>query len=173
MSSSEDVPLPIPDITVQQHLFTLVSPRSTSAQQSSARDAILAAVKKDKMAPYYSYLFTIPEIAASPNLLKKDNSLLTELQEANKADLAAFDEEEKKNEEEEGDMEVAAVKRKRAVYLAQIGDKEQGLEALKKLSSSPSVGVGSRIDLAMAQIRVGLFYGDAHVTAQSIEQARM
>ena len=172
MSSSEDVPLPIPDITVQQHLFTLVSPRSSSAQQSTARDAILAAVKKDKMAPYYSYLFTIPQVASS-NLIKKDASLLNELTEANKKDLAAFDDEEKKNQEEEGDMEVTAVQRKRAIYLAQIGDKDQGLEALKKLSSSPSVGVGSRIDLAMAQIRVGLFYGDAHVTGQSIEQARM
>jgi 26S proteasome regulatory subunit N7 len=169
---SDDTPLPIPDISVQQHLFTLLSPRATSAQQSTSRDAILAAVRKDKMTPYYSSLFTIPQVIES-GLLKKDTALLKELQEANDADLKAFDEEEKKNQEEEGELEVTAVKRKRAVYYAQIGDKERAMEALKALSSSPSVPVGSRIDMAMTQIRVGLFFGDAHATSQSIEQARM
>lgn len=172
MSTPDDTPLPIPDIAVQQHLYTLVSPRASSSQKSTAKDAILSAVRKDKMAPYYAFLFTIPEITSS-GALQKDEALLKELQGANEADLKAFEDEEKKNEEEEGEMEVTAVKRKRAFYLAQIGDKDASLEALKALSSSPSVGVGSRIDLAMAQIRVGLFFGDARATAESIEQARM
>lgn len=168
---ADDTPLPIPDIAVQQHLFTLLSPRSSSSQQSTSRDAILAAVRKDKMAPYYSFLFTIPQVAES-KLLTKDAALLKELQEANEKDLQAFDEEEKRNEEEEGELEVTAVKRKRAFYFAQIGDKERSMQELKKLSSSPSVGVGSRIDLVMTQIRVGLFFGDAKGTSESIEQAR-
>lgn len=171
MSTQEGTPLPIPDIAVQQHLFTLVSNRASSSQKSAAKEAILAAVRKDKMAPYYTFLFTIPELTDS-GLLKRDASLLRELQDSNEADLKAFEEEEKKNEEEEGEMEITAVKRKRAFYLAQIGDKDGSLEALKSLSCSPSVGVGSRIDLAMAQIRVGLFFGDAKVAAESIEQAR-
>ncbi|CAO1618244.1 unnamed protein product [Parajaminaea phylloscopi] len=171
MSTADDTPLPIPDIAVQQHLFTLVSPKASSQQKATAKDALLSAVRKDKMAPYYTFLFTIPELADS-NILQKDESLLTELQAANEADLKAFEDEEKKNQEEEGEMEVTAVKRKRAFYLAQIGDKERSLAELKTLSASPSVGVGSRIDLAMAQIRVGLFFGDAKVAAESIEQAR-
>lgn len=169
--SSDDTPLPIPDISVQQHLFTLLSPKASSAQQAHSRDAILAAVRKDKMAPYYASLFANPLVADS-GLLKQDAELLKELQLANEQDLKDFDDEEKKNEEEEGELEVTAVKRKRAIYLAQIGDKDKSLEALKALSTSPSVGIGSRIDLAMTQIRVGLFFGDAHVTSQSIEQTR-
>lgn len=172
MSSEDDVPLPIPDITVQQHLYTLVSPRASAQQQSSAKDAILAAVEKDKMAPYYSYLFTLPQFSQSQSLLKRDDALLHKLQEANKAELSAMDEEEKRNQEEEGDLEVTAVKRKRAVYVAQIGDKEAASSALKALSSSPSVSMGARIDLTLTQIRLGFFYGDAGLTSQSIEQAR-
>lgn len=123
------------------------------------------------MAPYYDSLFEIPQVQQS-KLLQRDEALSKQLHASNAEDLKAFEEEEKKNEEEEGEMEVTAVKRKRATYFAQIGDETKSMEALKALSTSPSVGVGSRIDLVMTQIRCGLFFGNAHSTAESIEQAR-
>jgi 26S proteasome regulatory subunit N7 len=115
------------------------------------------------MAPYYRYLtqnFGIP----------RDDGLLTKLEEANKRQLALFEDQLKVAEANEGELEVQDALVARANYLCQIGEKDPALDALE-LSISKAVGMGSKLDGVFTIIRLGFFWNDSSLCRKNLERA--
>ena len=132
------------------------------------------------MAPYYAALLADPAIApllptpsASNSTLKATSShdLLAKLQSRNKEELDKLDQQQKKAEENEGEMEVNAILRNRANYYAKIGDQEKAVVA-HKLAIEKAAGLGSKLDLTLAMIRIGLFFGDTSLVISSVAAAK-
>lgn len=107
--------LPIPNLNLPQQHFILSQP-SLSHLHSDARDALLAGIKADQMAPY------MRAVVAS-GTLPADDKLLKELEEKNEAELKKFDERRDEAEKLEGETDVVEAIRGKAIYLTQIGEK--------------------------------------------------
>lgn len=114
---ADDIVLPIPNLTLPQHLFTLASP-SFAAQHDNARTQLIEAIKADHMAPYYKIITTTPN---SP--LKSDPELLASMEKSNEEELAKLDERLADAEKIEGESEISDALKARANYLTRIGDK--------------------------------------------------
>ena len=59
---------------------------------------------------------------------------------------------------------------KKAEYLAQIGDKEATIEAVRQ-TTEKTVGLGNRMDLVFLNIRLGLFFTDHEIIKANIAKA--
>ncbi|WFD29093.1 proteasome regulatory particle subunit [Malassezia sp. CBS 17886] len=158
---------PVPNPKVQQHVFVLVRDASTDTARGDARAALLAEIEKDAMAPYYEFLLADPAVAAH---VPRDDALMARLKEKNAAEFARLAEAQRQAEENEGDVELHTVLKQRAMYLAQIGDKDPAMHALQE-AYEKATGLGSKIDLTLLKIRLGLFFGDTDVTQESIAAA--
>ena len=132
------------------------------------------------MGPYYAALLADPAVSGllpSPSAsISKSNAssaqaLLKSLEEKNKEELQKLEEQQKKAEENEGEMEINGVLRQRAAYYAKIGDKENAVAA-HKAAVEKGAGLGSKIDLTLGQIRIGLFFGDTELVISSIAAAK-
>lgn len=121
MADEEQV-LPIPNLALQQHLFTLLRPGQSSSSHEAARNALFKGIEEDEMAPYYSSIINSPDPAIA-KVLKRDEELLQRLEKKNEETLELMEKQLKLNEENEGESEVNAVLRQKAAYLAKIGDK--------------------------------------------------
>ncbi|KIY68741.1 PCI-domain-containing protein [Cylindrobasidium torrendii FP15055 ss-10] len=157
---SEEVVLPIPNLSVPQYVFILSSP-SLSHLHAESQKELIEAITKDEMTPYYT------SISA---LLPSDPVLLEKLQEQNKKSLDAIDEKLKKAEEMEGETEISDALRERANFLTKIGEKEKATEA-QKLALEKTPGLGSRIDIALTLVRIGLFWLDRELIGWGLEKA--
>jgi 26S proteasome regulatory subunit N7 len=125
------------------------------------------------MSPYLSHIHA-------------DNADLRErLSAKNEAKLKEFDDKLKEAEENQGESEISQLLRSKAMYLVRIGDKvsnrpesystqvphrqERAIAALD-LALEKTAGLGARIDLVLALVRVGLFFADHDlVTAQIVK----
>lgn len=121
MAEEEQV-LPIPNLSLQQHLFFLLRPGQSSTSHEAARTSLLKGIEEDEMAPYYSSIINSPDPAIA-KVLKRDDALLKKLETKNEETLELMEKQLKLNEENEGESEVNAVLRQKAAYLAKIGDK--------------------------------------------------
>ncbi|KAK0543861.1 proteasome regulatory particle subunit [Tilletia horrida] len=168
--AEEEELLPIPNLKLQQALFVLSRPESSEQPhiRQAAQKELLEGIEKDDMAPYYSAILEDP---ATSSLLKKDEDLLARLRKKNEDELAKLAEQQKKAEEEEGETEINSVLKARALYYARIGDKAKSAEA-HKVAYEKAVGLGSKLDLTLTQVRVGLFFGDTDITTTNIAKAK-
>lgn len=167
----EDSQLPIPNLRVAQLVYQLSKANSTDSAITSRKDLqdeLLSLIKSDEMAPYYSYLLSLP---FNPTIIPNDQSLLQSLQKQNESYLEDLDLLEEKAKQEEGDSEINDIKRKRATYLAKIGEKDKALQAHHQALLT-AAGLGSKIDLTLTVIRIGMFHGDAGLTGRAIERCR-
>ncbi|SPO47557.1 probable RPN7 - subunit of the regulatory particle of the proteasome [Moesziomyces antarcticus] len=160
----------IPNLKLQQHLFLLAqhSEHLPASTAQASKQALLEGIEKDEMAPYYRLILAD---ASLKGLVKEDEALLKRLEAKNKEELQKLDEKQKEVEENEGEMEINGVLRQRAAYYAQIGDKEKALEA-HNLAVSKGAGLGSKLDLTLTKVRIGLFFGDTDVVTASIAEAK-
>lgn len=114
---ADDIVLPIPNLTLPQHLFTLSTPSFTQ-NHSDARNQLLAGIKADQMAPYYKIV-----TSTTPPILTLDEALLAEMEKVNVEELAKLDERLAEAEKTEGESEISDALKARANYLTRIGDK--------------------------------------------------
>ncbi|KAG6371981.1 26S proteasome subunit RPN7-domain-containing protein [Boletus reticuloceps] len=159
---SDDTILPIPNLSLPQHVFSLLSP-SLGHLHEDARNKLLDGIKADKMAPYY-------RLVTSSGALVSDPALLEEMEKANEEVLKTLDERLAEAEKTEGESEISDALKARANHLTRIGDRERAVAA-QKLALEKTPGLGSRIDISLALIRIGLFFGDNALITQNLEKA--
>jgi 26S proteasome regulatory subunit N7 len=155
--------LPIPNLTISQNLFVLSNAKLTHLHEN-ARNQLLDGLKADEMAPYYK------SITAVLSFLPQDQELLEKMEKTNADELKRLDERLADAEKTEGESEISDALRARANYLTKIGDKERSLEA-QKLALEKTPGLGSRIDIVLTLVRIGLFFGDTEIVTTNISKA--
>jgi 26S proteasome regulatory subunit N7 len=103
--------------------------------------------------------------------VESDNSQLIEtLEEKNRKTLEEFERKLKDAEENLGESEISELLRSKAMYYCRIGDKEKSIPALET-ALEKTAGLGARIDLVLAMVRVGLFFSDNHLVTTNITRA--
>lgn len=96
--------------------------------------------------------------------------LIQKLEEKNKQQVEEYDRKLKDAEENEGDSEISELLRNKAMYFVRIGDKERALSALE-IAIEKTAGLGAKIDLVLAIVRIGLFFSDIHLVTTNITRA--
>ncbi|KAL2012219.1 hypothetical protein VTN00DRAFT_4937 [Thermoascus crustaceus] len=99
-----------------------------------------------------------------------DEKYYESLVEENNKELEAMQKEEEEAAEAAGDTEVLAAQGKRAEFWARVGDKDKAVAAYEALLEKTGV-LGTKIDLVLALIRIGLFFGDKVFVKKNVERA--
>ncbi|KAG2091043.1 26S proteasome subunit RPN7-domain-containing protein [Suillus discolor] len=154
--------IPIPNLSLPQHLFTLISP-TFGQLHDNARKQLLEGIKADKMSPYY-------KLVISAGALTPDSALLESMEKDNEEELKKLDERLAEAEKQEGESEISDALKARANHLTRIGDKE-GAVAAQKLALEKTPGLGSRIDIVLTLIRLGFFFGDNGLITENLPKA--
>ncbi|KAI9635726.1 26S proteasome subunit RPN7-domain-containing protein [Dioszegia hungarica] len=158
--ADDSVPLPYPNLKVPQWSYQIQQIPRLAEEASSS---LWKAIEADEMAPYVSYL--------PSELVSSDRStLVSSLKEKNEKFLAEIDTKLKDAEENLAESDVSEQYRQRAMYLCRIGDKERAIPALD-VALEKTAGLGARIDLVLAKVRIGLFFQDNSLITANIAKA--
>ncbi|KAJ5525506.1 hypothetical protein N7494_012156 [Penicillium frequentans] len=190
-----------PDLLLAQHVFNLSNPACASSTRQSSLKKLQDAILERKMAPFYRHLAhptegilnnagegvtqhshtgtSKPLITSNMLASRKspqnidfpwDEKLYQTLLDDNKKELETIQKEEVDAEEAAGETEVQAARGKRAEFWARVGDKDKAIESYDELLDKIGF-LGTKIDLVLAMIRIGLFFGDALYVKKTIERA--
>ena len=99
-----------------------------------------------------------------------DEKLYEELKAENEKELAEIQKEEDEAVEQAGDTEIQNARGKRAELYARIGDKDKAIEEFEKLFEKTSI-LGTKIDIVLAIIRIGLFFDDKLMVKKNVDRA--
>lgn len=191
-----------PDLSLAQDIFTLSNKSSTLSSRRTSLRKLQDVISEHKMAPLYRYLAhptdgalntsgegsarkgsisssrkpPIASILGSrkgtvDEQLPWDEAAYEKLKEENEEELQGFQKEEDEAAEKAGDTEVQAARGKRAEFFARIGDKDRALSAYESLLEKTGI-LGTRIDLVLAIIRIGIFFNDKLLVKKNIERAK-
>ncbi|KAL9102303.1 MAG: hypothetical protein Q9163_002521 [Psora crenata] len=100
-----------------------------------------------------------------------DEMLYEKLKAENEEELESIQKEEDEAAEKAGDTEVQAARGKRAEFFARIGDKEKAISAYESLLEKTGP-LGTKIDLVLAIIRVGMFFNDRIGIKKNIDRVK-
>ncbi|PNS15118.1 hypothetical protein CAC42_2347 [Sphaceloma murrayae] len=103
--------------------------------------------------------------------LSWDEKTYESLKAENEKELEAIQKEEDEAVEKAGETEVQNAKGKRAEFYTRIGDKDAALSAYEALLEKTGI-LGSKIDIVLAIIRIGLFFDDKLLVKKSVERAQ-
>lgn len=113
-----------------------------------------------------------PYIKTLPSSIKPPSAdLQSRLEKTNAEALEAIEAKIKDAEASLGETDVSEPLREKAGYLVSIGDKELALPAID-VAFEKTAGVGARIDLVLAKIRLGMFYNDHNLVEANIKTAQ-
>lgn len=191
-----------PLLPLSQHVFAITNAYASKTAQQAAVKILQDAISQDKMAPFYRYLAhpidgvlnTVGEggssapgkplsrksslvgmVATKPApttvSLPWDEALYNQLNEDNDRELQEIQKEEDDAVEQAGDTEIMAAKGKRADFWARVGDKDKAISAYESIFEKTGI-LGTKIDLVLAIIRMGLFYGDKPLVKKHVERAK-
>ncbi|KAF4619064.1 hypothetical protein G7Y89_g14782 [Cudoniella acicularis] len=190
-----------PLLPLAQHIFTITNPSSSKTTQQTSLKSLQDAITEHKMAPLYRYLAHPSEgilndagessahtsrlsgrkpsaagMVASKNSIPKvdlpwDEALYEKLKKENDEELEGFKKEEEEAAEKAGETEVQAARGKRAEFWARVGDKDRAIAAYEEVFEKTGV-LGTKIDLVLAIIRMGLFYGDKLLVKKHVDRAK-
>lgn len=110
---ADDAVLPIPNLALPQHLFTLSQP-GLAHLHANARTELTKAISADQMAPYYKIITTA---------LTPDPALLSSMEAENTLQLTELDARLDEATKTEGESEISDALKARANYLTRIADK--------------------------------------------------
>ncbi|KAK4229356.1 26S proteasome subunit RPN7-domain-containing protein [Podospora fimiseda] len=191
-----------PQLPLAQQVFALTNPYASRTSQQLAAKNLQDAITEHKMAPFYKYLahptegilnavgegsssvpgkppsrkssavgmITTKNPTSSINLAW-DEALYQQLQADNEKELQEFQKEEDEAVENAGEFEIQAARGKRADFWARVGDKEKAIAAYEDVFEKTGV-LGTKIDIVLAIIRMGLFYGDKQLVKKQVTRAK-
>ncbi|KAJ4393689.1 proteasome regulatory particle subunit [Gnomoniopsis smithogilvyi] len=191
-----------PLLPLSQHVFTLTNPYASRPTQDAAVKKLQEAIEEHKMASLYRYLAhpldgilnaageggatgpgkplsrkssAVGMIATRGSTatvtIPWDEALYQKLKESNDKELEEIQKEEDEAVEKAGDTEIQAARGKRAEFWARVGDKEKSIAAYEDVFEKTGI-LGTKIDLVLAIIRMGLFYGDKLLVKKHVERAK-
>lgn len=99
-----------------------------------------------------------------------DEKLYEELKADNEKELEAIQKEEDEATEKEGETEIQTARGKRAELWTRVGDKDKAIAEFEKVLEKTGI-LGTKIDIVLAIIRIGLFFGDKVLVKKNIERA--
>jgi len=149
----------IPDLNTAQWIFSL----KLNPGDAELKSKLMAELSKLEAAPLYEYV-------CKELKWPVDAKLMASLKEKNKESLESMDSAISDAKENLGESEVRESLLKKAEYLAQIGDKDACIEAVRQ-TTEKTVGLGNRMDLVFLNIRVGLFFTDHSIIKANIAKA--
>ncbi|KAK5633365.1 hypothetical protein RRF57_009079 [Xylaria bambusicola] len=100
-----------------------------------------------------------------------DDQVYQQLKADNDKELEEIQKEEDEAVEKAGDTEIMAARGKRAEFFAKIGDKDKAISAYEDVLEKNSI-LGTKIDIVLAVIRMGLFYGDRTLVKKYVTKAK-
>jgi len=150
----------IPDLGIAQWIFTC----KINPEDKETKNKLLSVITEQNMAPLYSSV-------CKELKWKMDGNLLAKMEESNKEVMKGLEAAIEDATENLGESETREALLKKAEFLAQIGDKDGAIEAVRK-TSEKTVGLGNRMDLVFLNIRVGLFWSDHSITTTNIAKAK-
>ncbi|KAK6905196.1 26S proteasome regulatory subunit N7 [Kwoniella mangroviensis CBS 8886] len=153
--ADDSVPLPFPNLKVPTWHYQI---NHVDRLKEEASTSFWKAVEEDEMAPYLQ------------SVSSDRTDLISSLEKKNKEKLEEFEKKLKDAEENQGDSEISETLREKAMYLTRIGDKERSIPALEN-ALEKTAGLGARIDLVLAMVRIGLFASDTHLVTTNITRA--
>ncbi|EFW21776.1 hypothetical protein D8B26_001906 [Coccidioides posadasii str. Silveira] len=190
-----------PDLTLAQDVFNIANPACPTALREGSLKKLQIAIEEKHMAPLYRHLAhpvegilnqsgegvsqatstssnkpvvasdMLPQTRTSATVdLPWDEKLYERLVAENKKELDALQKEEDEAAEAAGDTEVQAARGKRAEFWARVGDRDKAIAAYEAVFENTGV-LGTKIDLVLAMIRIGLFFGDKLFVKKHIERA--
>merc|ERR1712192_29369 len=150
----------IPDLNIAQWIFTC----KTNLDDKETCGKLMGAITEHNMAPLYA--------SVSKDLKwKVDGNLLAKMEANNKEKLSTLEAAIADATENLGESETREALLKKAEFLAQIGDKDAAVEAVRQ-TAGKTVGLGNRMDLVFLNIRIGLFHNDHSITTANIAKAK-
>ncbi|KAI1656366.1 PCI-domain-containing protein [Daldinia decipiens] len=190
-----------PALPLAQQVFTITNPYATRPAQQAALKSLQDGINENKMAPLYKHLAHPTEgilnatgetsSASAPQrptgrkpsaagmvasktagaTLPWDEEIYNRLKAENDKELEEFQKEEDEAVEQAGETEIMAAKGKRADFFAKIGDKDKAIAAYEDVFEKTGI-LGTKIDLVLAIIRMGLFYGDKALVKKHVARAK-
>lgn len=133
--------------------------------KANAEKELKAKIKEKDMAPYYLH-------ACKTWGWKEDKKLTKKMQKANAERLEELEKKRLEAKDHAGDAEVRDAMLETAAYLADIGDKEKALEQYK-ITLEKTIGAGLKIDIVLAEIRIGMLFFDTPLVKAKVEQAKV
>ncbi|KAI1493907.1 26S proteasome subunit RPN7-domain-containing protein [Biscogniauxia mediterranea] len=109
--------------------------------------------------------------STSGPILPWDEEIYQKLKAENDKELEEFQKEEDEAVEKAGDTEIMAARGKRAEFFAKIGEKDKAIAAYEDVFEKTGI-LGTKIDLVLAIIRMGLFYGEKSLVKKHIARAK-
>ncbi|KAI0186233.1 26S proteasome subunit RPN7-domain-containing protein [Xylaria flabelliformis] len=100
-----------------------------------------------------------------------DEKVYQQLAADNDRELEEIQKEEDEAVEKAGDTEIMAARGKRAEFFAKIGDKDKAISAYEDVLEKNGI-LGTKIDIVLAVIRMGLFYGDRTLVRKYVTKAK-
>ncbi|KKY24359.1 putative proteasome regulatory particle subunit [Phaeomoniella chlamydospora] len=191
-----------PDLSLAQDIFNIANSSCPLSTRQASAGKLQQSITEHKMAPLYYHLahptagilnktgestasktaVTTRRGSISSNLLPTrpsitdplpwDESLYEKLKTENEKELEAIQKEETEAEENAGETEIQHARGKRAEFWARAGDKDKAIASYEAVFERTGV-LGAKIDLVLAMIRVGLFFGDRVYVKGQIERADM
>ncbi|BEJ18198.1 hypothetical protein CspHIS471_0704750 [Cutaneotrichosporon sp. HIS471] len=155
--ADDSVPQPFPNLQVPQWHYQIAN---VDRLRDEASSSLWKAIEKDEMAPY----------VRTNNLKPPNDDLLPTLEKRNAEELESLDAKLKDAEENLGESEISELLRSKAMYLCRIGNKEAAIPALET-ALEKTTGLGARIDLVLAMVRMGLFSADTQLVISNIARA--
>ncbi|ETN39567.1 uncharacterized protein HMPREF1541_05793 [Cyphellophora europaea CBS 101466] len=110
--------------------------------------------------------------ALAGGVLPWDEALYEQLKKDNERELQEIQKEEDEAEEKAGETEVQAARSKRADFWARIGDKDKAISSYEEIFEKTGP-LGTKIDIVLAIIRVGLFFNDKAFVKKQVERANI
>uniref|UniRef100_A0A1I8EV60 26S proteasome non-ATPase regulatory subunit 6 n=4 Tax=Wuchereria bancrofti TaxID=6293 RepID=A0A1I8EV60_WUCBA len=154
----------IPNLDIAQLRFLLSHNDIDSKVKKDSWEKLIELIKENEMGPYYKLICT--EIGTTMN-----ESLFTDLKEANEKRLKEIDDEIADAEQNLGESEVRQAYLRKSEYLCKIGDKDAAVASFRQ-TYEKTVGIGYRIDLIFNLIRLGLFFLDHQLINANIAKAK-
>ncbi|GAA99530.1 uncharacterized protein L969DRAFT_86792 [Mixia osmundae IAM 14324] len=172
----------VPDLALAQATFVLSQAHLHSIHGEALR-TLTEGIKLHAMGPYLSQLLGESSESSSSSTTPAPISLpayasqlrqavsLEEVQKANKEEREKLQAKVDEALVPGAELEVVDALKAKALYLAQIGNKTEANEAYEA-AYAKTAGIGSKIDMRLAMIRLGFFHSDHKIIKANIDKAK-